>query len=225
MLASAAPAASADVTGDATDEGAGALHAVADDAQRRVVRALVATQALGGVGVTTGIAVSSLLAAEIVDSDTLSGLPQTAQVVGAALMAFVLARVMDARGRRPGLVLGYVVGLTGGAFCVMSAVAESFPLLLLGTLMLGSATAVNSLSRYAATDLAQPSRRARALSVVVGNHVGCSTRPEPGWPGRRSGARSRHAGARGAVRRWPRRVGRRRLRDGRAAATRPAAGA
>ena len=177
VLASAAPAASADVTGDATDEGAGALHAVADDAQRRVVRALVATQALGGVGVTTGIAVSSLLAAEIVDSDTLSGLPQTAQVVGAALMAFVLARVMDARGRRPGLVLGYVVGLTGGAFCVLSAVAESFPLLLLGTLMLGSATAVNSLSRYAATDLAQPSRRARALSVVWATTLGAVLGP------------------------------------------------
>ena len=64
-------------------------------AQRRTIGTLVVTQAFGGVGVTTGIAVSSLFAAEIVDSDTLSGLPQTAQVVGAALMAFVLARVME----------------------------------------------------------------------------------------------------------------------------------
>jgi MFS family permease len=167
VVASAGPAAAPEVTRDGASDGANAPPAGTEDAQRRVVRTLVATQALGGVGVTTGIAVSSLLAAEIVDSDTLSGLPQTAQVVGAALMAFVLARVMDARGRRPGLALGYVVGLIGGALCIWSAVAESFSLLLLGTLMLGSATAVNSLSRYAATDLAQPSRRARALSVVV----------------------------------------------------------
>jgi MFS family permease len=136
-------------------------------AQRRVLRTLVLTQAFGGVGVTTGIAVSSLLAAEIVDSDTLSGLPQTAQVVGAALMAMVLARIMDRGGRREGLVLGYGVALVGGALCVIAALSELFVVLLVGTLLLGSATAVNSMSRYAATDLAAPAHRARDLSIVV----------------------------------------------------------
>ncbi len=136
-------------------------------AQRRVVRTLVMTQSFGGVGVTTGIAVSSLLAAEIVDSDTLTGLPQTAQVVGAALMAVVLARIMDRAGRRPGLVLGYLVALVGGALCVLAALTEVFVVLLVGTLLLGSATAVNSMSRYAATDLAAPAHRARDLSIVV----------------------------------------------------------
>jgi MFS family permease len=139
----------------------------ADPAQRRVIGTLVVTQSLGGVGVTTGIAVSSLLAARIVDSETLSGLPQTSQVVGAALMAVVLARIMDQRGRRPGLALGYLAAMVGALLCVFAAVYESFGILLVGTLLIGSATAVNNQSRYAATDLASPGARARALSVVV----------------------------------------------------------
>lgn len=136
-------------------------------AQRRTIATLVVTQALGGVGSSLGIAVSSLLAAEIVDDETLSGLPQTAQVVGAAFMAFAMARVMAKRGRRPGLALGYTAAAFGAAMCVLAAVISSFPLLLLGTLLLGSATAANSQSRYAATDLAEQRTRGRALSVVV----------------------------------------------------------
>jgi MFS family permease len=46
-------------------------------------------------------------------------------------------------------------------------VVRSFPLLLVGTTLLGSATAANNQSRYAATDLARPEKRARALSIVV----------------------------------------------------------
>jgi MFS family permease len=138
-----------------------------DTAQRKVVATLIVTQALGGIGVATGLAVSSLLAADIVDDETLSGLPQTSQVVGAALMAIVLARIMDVRGRRPGLAVGYVAAMVGSLLCVVAAVVESFPLLLVGALLIGSATAVNNQSRYAATDLASPSRRARALSIVV----------------------------------------------------------
>lgn len=138
-----------------------------DTAQRKVVATLIVTQALGGIGVATGLAVSSLLAADIVDDETLSGLPQTSQVVGAALMAIVLARIMDVRGRRPGLAVGYVAAMVGSLLCVVAAVVESFPLLLVGALLIGSATAVNNQSRYAATDLASPSRRAGALSIVV----------------------------------------------------------
>jgi MFS family permease len=135
--------------------------------QRRTLSTLAVGQALGGVGVTSGIAVATLLAEDILGSARLAGLAQTAQVLGAALAAFLLARVMGARGRRAGLVLGYGVGGVGAALCVLSGLVQSFPVLLLGTLAIGSATAANSQARYAATDLAAPDHRARALSLVV----------------------------------------------------------
>ena len=109
--------------------------------QRRTLSTLAIGQALGGVGVTSGIAVATLLAEDILGSARLAGLAQTAQVLGAALAAFLLARVMGARGRRAGLVLGYGVGGVGAALCVLSGLVQSFPVLLLGTLAIGSATA------------------------------------------------------------------------------------
>jgi MFS family permease len=136
-------------------------------AQRRTVGTLVVSQAFGGVGVTTGIAVATILAEQILGSAALAGLAQTAQVLGAAVAAFVLARLMGARGRRVGLVTGYGVGGAGALLCVLAGVADSFGVLLLGTFAIGWATAANSQARYAATDLADPARRARALAVVV----------------------------------------------------------
>ncbi len=135
--------------------------------QRRTVATLAAGQALGGVGVATGIAVSAILAEEIVGSATLAGLTSTTQVLGAALAAYAIAALAQRGGRRTGLALGYAVGACGAALSVVAAGTASFPLLLLGTALLGSATAASSQARFAATDLAEPTARGRALSVVV----------------------------------------------------------
>ena len=135
--------------------------------QRRTLVTLVAAQAIGAVGITIGIATASLLALDISGSESQAGLAQTFQVLGAAAMAWVLARLMSARGRRLGLVTGYLTASVGAVFAVLAGVVASMPLLLLGASMLGASTAANSSARYAATDLAPLHGRARALSVVV----------------------------------------------------------
>jgi MFS family permease len=137
------------------------------DVQRRTVRTLVVSQAVGAVGVTIGVATASLLARDISGSETMAGLAQTFQVLGTALAAYVLARVMRRRGRRVGLVAGYLVGATGAVLAVVAGVVDSMAVLLTGAVLLGATSAVNSGSRYAATDLATEEHRARALSVVV----------------------------------------------------------
>lgn len=138
-----------------------------EQVQRRTLGTLVAAQGLGGLGITIGIAVAALLAEELSGSPDLAGLAQTMQVLGAAVASFLLAHLMGKRGRRPGLLLGYLLGMTGGVLCVVAGVVGSFALLLVGTTLLGSTTAANNQSRYAATDLAKPNRRARSLSLVV----------------------------------------------------------
>jgi MFS family permease len=153
-------------------------------AQRRTIGTLVVSQALGGVGVTTGIAVATILAEDILGSAALAGLAQTAQVLGAAVAAFVLARLMSLRGRRVGLVSGYGVGGLGAALCVLAGVVGSFVVLMLGTFAIGWATAANSQARYAATDLADAAHRARALAVVVwATTVGAVLGPNLTGPG------------------------------------------
>lgn len=135
--------------------------------QRRTVGVLVASQALGGLGTTVGIAVASVLAEDVSGSESLAGLMQTMQVLGAALASYLLARLMGARGRRIGLAAGYVVGAAGAALCVVGGVLESFAVLVVGAVLLGANSATNYQSRYAAADLAAPEHRARALSIVL----------------------------------------------------------
>lgn len=138
-----------------------------DAVQRHTVRTLVVSQAVGAVGVTIGVATASLLARDISGSETMAGLAQTFQVLGTAAAAYALARVMRSRGRRVGITLGYLIGATGAVLAVVAGVVDSMLVLLVGAVLLGATTAVNSGSRYAATDLATEAHRARALSVVV----------------------------------------------------------
>ncbi|MDQ6527132.1 MFS transporter [Nocardioides sp. LHD-245] len=140
---------------------------VVEAVQRRTVRVLVLTQAVGAVGITIGIATASLLARDLSGSEAQSGLAQTAQVLGAAVISFLLAPLMARRGRRTGLMTGYVVGSAGGLTAVLAGVVGSMPLLLVGAMMLGAATSANNAARYAATDLATDANRARSLSLVV----------------------------------------------------------
>ncbi len=135
--------------------------------QARTIRVLVVSQAIGAVGITIGVATASLLARDISGSETQAGLAQTFQVLGTAAFAWLLARMMGRRGRRMGLVTGYLAGAAGAALAVLAGVIDSMTVLLIGAVLLGATSATNSGSRYAATDLAPEASRARALSVVV----------------------------------------------------------
>ncbi len=143
------------------------LELRAEVAQRRTIGTLVAAQAVGAVGITIGIATASLLARDISGSEAQAGLAQTFQVLGAAVAAYLLARLMSLRGRRVGLATGYLLGAVGSLLAVLAGVLDSMTVLLLGAVLLGAATAANSGARYAATDLAPARSRGRALSTVV----------------------------------------------------------
>ncbi|AZQ34007.1 MFS transporter [Streptomyces cyaneochromogenes] len=135
--------------------------------RRRTSAVLIATQILGGLGVATGIALAAVLATEVSGTESLSGLAPTATVAGTAVLSMPLAALMTARGRRPGLVLAYLIGAVGAGVTVVAAGVGSFPLLLCGMAAFGAASSANLQARFAAADLAEPERRARAISLVV----------------------------------------------------------
>ncbi|UUN26251.1 MFS transporter [Streptomyces sp. FIT100] len=135
--------------------------------RRRITAVLIASQILGGLGVATGIALAAVLAQEVSGTEALSGLAPTATVAGTALLSVPLAALTAARGRRPGLVVAYLIGAVGAGVVVLAAAVGSFPLLLLGMAGFGAASSANLQARFAAADLAEPDRRARAISTVV----------------------------------------------------------
>ncbi|MER5884333.1 MFS transporter [Streptomyces sp. NPDC001941] len=135
--------------------------------RRRTAAVLIASQILGGLGTATGIALAAVLAQEVSGTEALAGLAPTATVAGTAVLSVPLAALMTARGRRPGLVLAYLVGALGAGTVVVAAVLDSFPLLLLGMAGFGAGSSANLQARFAAADLAEPERRGRAISTVV----------------------------------------------------------
>ncbi|MHA7135465.1 MFS transporter [Oerskovia turbata] len=138
-----------------------------DRVQRRTIAVLATSQVLGGIGVATGVAVSSLIASELSGSDAVAGLAQTTAVVGAALVALPLARLAARHGRRRSLTTGYVVAFLGAALAATATLLQTWPLLLAGMLLFGAGSATGLASRFSATDLARPERRATDLSVVI----------------------------------------------------------
>ncbi|MEU5561735.1 MFS transporter [Micromonospora musae] len=134
--------------------------------QRRTLRLLFGTQIVGGIGVTIGISVGALLAARVAGT-ALAGVAQSASVVGGALLAIPVTRIMNGHGRRPGLAVAYLAGAVGAVLVVLATVTGFVPLLFLGMLFFGGGTAANLQARYTAVDLAEPARRGRQLSLIV----------------------------------------------------------
>ncbi|WP_137994750.1 MFS transporter [Streptomyces vilmorinianum] len=135
--------------------------------RRRIQAVLIASQILGGLGIAIGVALAAVLAKEVSGTEALSGLASTATVAGPALLAMPLASLMGRRGRRPGLVLAYLVGALGAGVVVLGAVLDSFPVLLVGLVGFGAGSSANLAARFAAADLAEPDRRGQAISTVV----------------------------------------------------------
>ena len=135
--------------------------------RRRTQVVLIVSQILGGLGVSTAVALAAVLAEDIGGSEAVAGLASTASVIGTALLSLPFASLMATRGRRVGLTLAYVVAAVGGAVVVGAAAVANFPLLLIGMAAFGAGNSANLQARFAAADLAEPARRGRAISTVV----------------------------------------------------------
>src|SRR5687767_10636913 len=104
--------------------------------QRRTLRLLFVTQIISGIGVAIGASVGALLAADLAGVGV-SGLAQSAIVVGAALLALPATAIVYRYGRRPSLAATYLVAAVGSLIVVTAAVRGSIPLLFLGFFLFG----------------------------------------------------------------------------------------
>ena len=129
--------------------------------------ALVAGVALGSTGHIAAVTVATIVAKDLLGSETFAGAPGATVVLGAALGAVLLSAYMSRHGRRPGLALGYGIGVIGAFVATMAVITRSFPLLLGGTMLIGFGNTSNNLSRYASADMAPEEKRASAIGLVV----------------------------------------------------------
>jgi MFS family permease len=135
--------------------------------RKRTLQTLSTAQIISGLGVAGAIPAGALLVLDTSGSEALAGLAQTFSVLGSALMAIPLANITQRGGRRAALATGYLIGSVGAAIVVFGGATRIFPLIYLGILLVGAASASSYQARFAATDLAEEQHRARDLSYVV----------------------------------------------------------
>jgi MFS family permease len=135
--------------------------------QRRTLTILLSAQILSGAGLAAGITVGALLAEQMLGSSRFSGLPTVFFTIGSAAAAVGVGRVSQNLGRRAGLSAGYLTGALGSLGVVVAANLGNVALLFASLLVYGAGAATNLQARYAGADLAAPSRRGRAVSIVL----------------------------------------------------------
>lgn len=138
-----------------------------EGAARRLMAVLFASQSMAAAAFIAAITVIPIVGVELSGRPELAGLPSTMMLIGAAVAAYPAGQLMQRFGRRPGLALGFLLGLIGLAIGAAAVVLVSFLLFLAGLLLVGFARGVTDQSRYAAADAVPLSRRARAISTVV----------------------------------------------------------
>ena len=135
--------------------------------QRRVRTVLMLGQVMAGLGMGATFAVGAIMVGRLAGSDGFSGLAATSATLGAALAAVPLARLAQRKGRSVSLTTGALLASLGGVVTIVASILGTVFLLLPGLALVGVGTAVSLQSRFAATDLSDPTTRGRDLSLVV----------------------------------------------------------
>ena len=152
--------------------------------QRRVRTVLMLGQVMAGLGMGATLAVGAIMVGRLAGSDGFSGLAATSATLGAALAAVPLARLAARKGRSVSLTTGALLASFGGVVTIIASILGTVFLLLPGLALVGVGTAVNLQSRFAATDLSEPTTRGRDLSLVVwATTVGAVSGPNLITPG------------------------------------------
>ncbi len=152
--------------------------------QKRTLLVLAISQVIGTVGVGVAPTIGVLLAGDVTDSEAWAGLARTASTLGAALFGLPLGNLASRRGRRVALSSGWWIAGVGAATLVVAAQWSLVVPLFLGLLLIGAGSAVTLQARFAATDLAEPQKKGKALSLVVWvGTLGMILGPNMGTPG------------------------------------------
>ncbi|MGG4155073.1 MFS transporter [Peribacillus muralis] len=134
---------------------------------KRTLLVVVISQIFGGAGLAAGVTVGALLAQDMLGTDSVTGIPTALFTLGSAGAALFVGRLSQRFGRRSGLAAGFLAGGIGAIGVVMSALTNSILLLLISLLIYGAGTATNLQARYAGTDLANSTQRAKAISMAM----------------------------------------------------------
>jgi len=138
---------------------------------RSTVVLLAVGQALFMSASVIGFAFGGLVGYALADNKAFATAPITMTILGAALSTVPASFFMRRFGRRAGFLIGAACGAGGGALAIHAIYAQDFVLFCLANLLFGVYRGIAQYYRFAATDVAGPEFRARAISYVLAGGV------------------------------------------------------
>ena len=140
-------------------------------ALRGNVLILALSQALMLSAIVLSMALAAILGAMLAPDKGFATLPVAAMVIGTALASLPASRLMSRFGRRPGFLLGTLLGIGGSLLCALALYQSSFAGFVVGHFLLGSYQGFANYYRFAAVEAAGPAQASKAISLVVAGGV------------------------------------------------------
>ena len=138
---------------------------------RRNVLILALSQALMLSAIVLSMALAAILGSMLAPDKGLATLPLAAMVIGTALASLPAARLMRRVGRRPGFLIGALLGIVGSLVCAFALHQSLFVPFVIGHLLLGGYQGFANYYRFAAVEAVGPDHASRAISLVVAGGV------------------------------------------------------
>ena len=142
-----------------------------DRTARHNALVLSCAQALGGANPAIVVSLGGLVGQAIAPDPAYATVPVSLLQLGVAAGTIPNAFVMRRFGRRGGYLIGAAIGMVAGSVAALGAARGLFGLFCLGTFLAGIYSAYVQSYRFAATDVASPDFRAKAISWVMAGGV------------------------------------------------------
>ena len=135
--------------------------------RRRLLYVLFSGATLGWIAFISTITVATVAARSLTGSTLIAGFPLAAGALGQALGTNLFGRLSAYRGRRFILLVGPPISALGATLELLGVVFGWYWLLLGGALFVGGGIGTVQLIRYAAAEISEEHRTARAMGFIV----------------------------------------------------------
>ncbi|WP_338564841.1 hypothetical protein [Erwinia sp. E_sp_W01_6] len=133
----------------------------------RQIGVLAGSQAIFQTASVLVATIGGLAGGQLAPSPDYATLPVATMFLGTAVMTFPASLWMSKVGRKRGFCAGTVAGIVGGISGAMGLITSSFFLLCFGTFLVGVYQAFAQFYRFAASEVATPAFRPKAISLVM----------------------------------------------------------
>lgn len=150
--------------------GSGFIGRIIGQLSRQVVL-LAAAQALFQTAAVMVTTVGALAGSQIAPVPQLATLPNSAVLLGTALMTIPASLWMERVGRKPGFITGALLGVLGGLIGAVGLWLGSLWILAVGTFFIGTYQGFAQFYRFAAAETVDAAARPRAISWVLSGGI------------------------------------------------------